>query len=123
MAGADVAVTVKNNEKCGLTLDEEAEMKGQGRGSGQGRGQGAGAGSGGGMGAGGGGRGQGGSGMGTGGSCLCPKCGRHFSHHQGVPCLNERCEDCGVALIREGSAHHDEISKRRGEVSGKETEG
>lgn len=104
-------------------------MKGRGRGSGQGRGQGQGAGAGsgsgrgGGMGAGGGGRGQGGGGMGTGGSCLCPKCGRSFPHHQGVPCLNERCEDCGVALIREGSAHHDEISKRRGEVSGKETEG
>ena len=89
-------------------------MKGQGRGSGQGRGQGTGAGSGrgGGMGAGGGGRGQG-VGMGVSGSCLCPKCGRRFPHNQGVPCLNERCEDCGVALIREGSAHHQEILAKR----------
>ncbi len=112
-------------------------MKGRGKASGQGRGQGqragtgpggeggvgGGRGQGGGMGAGGGGRGQGGGGMGTGGSCLCPKCGRHFPHHQGVPCLNERCEDCGVALIREGSAHHDEISKRRGDAVSNETEG
>ena len=112
-------------------------MKGRGKASGQGRGQGqragtgpggeggvgGGRGQGGGMGAGGGGRGQGGGGMGTGGSCLCPKCGRLFPHHQGVPCLNERCEDCGVALIREGSAHHDEISKRRGDAVSNETEG
>ena len=57
------------------------------------------------------------------GPFLCPKCGRLFPHHQGVPCLNERCEDCGVALIREGSAHHDEISKRRGDAVSNETEG
>jgi len=99
-------------------------MKGRGRGSGQGRGQGQGAGTGqGGGGGAGGGRGQGGGGMGTGGSCLCPKCGQRFPHHQGVPCLNERCEDCGVALIREGSAHHEEISQRRGDAASKETEG
>ena len=98
-------------------------MKGRGKGSGQGRGQGqgAGAGMGGGRGVGGG-RGQGSAGMGAGGSCLCPKCGRHFPHHQGVPCLNERCEDCGVALIREGSAHHQEIAERRGDAASNETE-
>jgi hypothetical protein len=77
-------------------------MKGQGRNGGRGFDRG--------RGQGGGGRGQGGCGMGAGGSCLCPKCGRRFPHHQGVPCLNERCEDCGVALIREGSAHHQEMS-------------
>jgi len=98
-------------------------MKGRGKGSGQGRGQGQGAGTGPGGGGGvGGGRGQGGGGMGAGGSCLCPKCGRRFPHNQGVPCLNERCEDCGVALIREGSAHHQEIAQRRGETGGDETE-
>jgi len=92
-------------------------MKGQGTGGGQGRGQGRGGGSGTG-----GGRGQGGGGMGTGGSCVCPKCGRRFPHHQGVPCLNERCEDCGVALIREGSAHYQEITARRGEAGSSERE-
>jgi len=96
-------------------------MKNQGRGGGQGAGAGSGRG-GGGMGAGGGGRGQGGGGMGTGGSCVCPKCGRSFSHHRGVPCLNERCSDCGVALVREGSAHYEQIAQRRGETGGDETE-
>jgi len=86
-------------------------MAGQGRSGG--RGMGAGAGRGGGMGAGGGGRGQGGGGMGSGGFCVCPKCGRRFPHQRGVPCLNERCEDCGVALVREGSAHYEEISAKK----------
>lgn len=93
-------------------------MKGQGRGSRQGRGQGqggAGAGRGGGGGVGGG-RGQG-NGMGAGGSCLCPKCGQRFPHQQGVPCLKERCEECGAALIREDSAHHQEINQRRADAA------
>lgn len=96
-------------------------MKGQGRGSGQG--QGAGGGQGGQGGRGGGGGGQGGGAMGAGGSCLCPKCGRRFPHQRGVPCLNERCEDCGVALIREGSAHHQQIAQRRDNAARKGTEG
>ena len=74
------------------------------------------------MGAGGGGRGQGGGGMGVSGSCICPKCGQRFAHHRGVPCLDERCENCGVALIREGSAHHDEILKRHGDAGSDEKE-
>ncbi len=91
-------------------------MKCRGRGSGQGRGQGFGARPGNRRGGIGGGGGQGGGGMGAGGSCVCPKCGRSYAHHQGVPCLKERCEDCGVALIREGSAHHEQLAKER--VSG-----
>lgn len=82
-------------------------MKGQGRGDGQGSG--AGSGRGGGMSKG---RGRG-VGMGSGGFCICPTCGKRFSHQQGVPCLEERCRDCGVALVREGSAHHKEIQQRR----------
>jgi len=82
-------------------------MQGQGRGGGQGSGAGYGTG-----------RvsGRGSGGMGAAGFCLCPKCGKSTPHQQGVPCLNERCPDCGVALIREGSAHHDEIKKRRGDA-------
>jgi hypothetical protein len=97
-------------------------MKGQRTGNGQGRGQGqgAGAGSGGGRGAG---YGKGGGGMGAGGSCLCPKCGRRSLHRQGVPCLQERCPDCGVAMVREGSAHHQEIVSRRGNADGVKKEG
>jgi len=72
-------------------------MQGQGRGGGRGAGAGSGR----------------GGGMGSGGFCICPKCGERFPHQQGVPCLEERCRDCGVALVREGSAHHKEIQKRR----------
>ena len=87
-------------------------MKGLGRGSGRGQGRGQG------TGAGGGGRGAGGGrmaggGMGAGGSCVCPKCGKSFPHSPGAPCLKERCPECGVALVREGSAHHQEIEARR----------
>jgi hypothetical protein len=75
-------------------------MRGQGSGSGRGAGGGAG-------------RGQGGGGMGAGGFCICPKCGQRYPHQQGAPCLKERCQDCGAALVREGSAHHLEIQERR----------
>jgi hypothetical protein len=51
-------------------------------------------------------------GMGVVGSCICPKCGQRFPHNRGVPCLDERCKECCVALIRKGSAHHQEIIKR-----------
>ena len=74
---------------------------------GQGRGQGGG-------GRGGGGRPGGpGGGMGAGGACICPKCGQRQPHRPGVPCLEERCPECGVALIREGSPHHQDIEQRR----------
>jgi hypothetical protein len=51
--------------------------------------------------------------MGAGGFCLCPKCGTRFPHEPGVPCLEQRCPHCGGALVREGSAHHQEIEARR----------
>ncbi len=98
-------------------------MKGQGRGNGQGRGAGGGQGGGQGGGRGGGGRGQDGAAMGAGGSCLCPKCGKSFPHQPGVPCLNERCAECGVALVREGSPHHQQILQRREKAADKRTEG
>jgi len=85
---------------------------------GSGRGQG-----GGGMGAGGGGGGQGGGGMGAGGWCVCPKCGKRTPHQPGVGCLKERCTECGVALVREGSPHHQEITSRQPGAGGDETEG
>jgi hypothetical protein len=104
-------------------------MRGQGsgggRGAGAGRGGGSGRGQGGGMGGGqgsGSGRGQGGGmgggGMGAGGFCICPKCGNRYPHQQGVPCLKERCQDCGAALVREGSAHHLEIQQKRAGARG-----
>jgi hypothetical protein len=71
-------------------------------------GQGSGRGAGGGRG----GSGAGG-GMGGGGFCVCPKCGQREPHQPGVPCLQERCPSCGVAMVREGSPHHQEIESRR----------
>jgi len=85
---------------------------------GQGSGKGAGAGGGRGRGAGGGRGPMGGGGMGAGGFCICPKCGERVAHRPGVPCLEERCPGCGVALVREGSQHHTEIEKRRGTADG-----
>jgi hypothetical protein len=92
--------------------------RGQGRGQerGQGRGQGMQAGQGSGRGGSqvGGRSGQGG-GLGGGGFCICPKCGKKVQHRPGTPCLDERCPSCGVALVREGSPHHQEIESRRAE--------
>ena len=51
--------------------------------------------------------------MGSGGFCLCPKCGKKFPHGSGLRCMDERCPDCGVALVREGSDHHRKIESRR----------
>jgi hypothetical protein len=80
-----------------------------GRGGGGGRGQGDG-----GMGSG---SGRGGfGGLGAGGLCVCPKCGYQTPHQAGTPCLDERCPTCGVALVREGSPHHQEIENRRAET-------
>lgn len=52
-------------------------------------------------------------GMGRGGYCLCPKCGAKFPHRPGVPCKEERCPKCGVAMVREGSYHHQLIEEKK----------
>jgi len=36
--------------------------------------------------------------------------------------MQERCAACGVALVREGSPHHQEILARRAPVVGEEPE-
>lgn len=59
------------------------------------------------------GRGGCGSSLGAGGACICPKCGQRFPHNAGIPCIEERCPSCGVAMVREGSPHHQEIESRR----------
>ena len=51
--------------------------------------------------------------VGSRGVCVCPKFGRAASHVPGVPCMQERCPDCGVAMVRDGSAHHQQIIARR----------
>ena len=80
-------------------------MPKKGRGQGQGQGMQSGGGAGRGLG--------GGGGLGGTGSCICPKCGQRVPHSAGKPCLQERCPHCGVALVREGSPHHQEIESRR----------
>jgi hypothetical protein len=89
-------------------------MPKQGRGQGRGQGIQAGRGSGSGSGRGRGGSGEGG-GMGGGGFCVCPKCGQRVPHQPGTPCLQERCPTCNVAMVREGSPHHQEIESRLAE--------
>jgi hypothetical protein len=91
-----------------MTQQARGEARGKGSGAGRGRGRGQGNG-----GMGGGVRREGGGGLGAGGFCLCPKCGYRTSHQPGAPCLDERCPTCGVALVREGSPHHQEIESRR----------
>ncbi|MGA1870746.1 MAG: hypothetical protein ACMUJM_19600 [bacterium] len=39
-------------------------------------------------------------GAGPGGSCVCPQCGTHVLHQQGVPCNNIDCPKCGNKMVR-----------------------
>ncbi len=61
--------------------------------------------------------------MGAGGACLCIRCGHRLPHRRGVPCLQERCPECGAALVREGSIHHQEVVSRRDNAADAKNEG
>lgn len=52
--------------------------------------------------------------MGNGGCCICPKCGYKKEHTPGIPCREEKCPECNIPLIREGSYHHQLIQKKKG---------
>ena len=52
-------------------------------------------------------------GMGSGGYCVCVKCGARVPHRSGKPCLEERCPNCGKALVREGGDHHRAALERK----------
>lgn len=84
-------------------------------------GQGSGAGKGlcNGRGAGGRNRDQEGAGLGAGGFCVCAKCGYRAPHSSGVPCMQDHCPKCGVAMVREGSDHHQKILKKKAEKEGR----
>jgi hypothetical protein len=48
----------------------------------------------------GGGKGRGG-GQGRGaGVCVCPQCGRTAAHRLGIPCMDEKCPECNIRMIR-----------------------
>ncbi|MGB4704132.1 MAG: ferredoxin [Candidatus Saccharicenans sp.] len=55
-------------------------------------------------------------GLGPFGFCLCPKCGHRQPHRPGVPCREERCPNCGTALVREGSEHDRMIKEKKGKI-------
>jgi hypothetical protein len=40
-----------------------------------------------------------------------------------VPCLQERCPECGAALVREGSIHHQDVISRRENAADAKNEG
>lgn len=84
-------------------LGEEVSSMNQqnqgGMGPGGGRGQGGGGQGGRGQGRRGWGR-QGGIAAGPGGACVCPQCGYKEPHEVGIPCMQQRCPTCGVALVR-----------------------
>ncbi len=57
-----------------------------------------------------------GQGARAGGFCVCPKCGFRKPHQAGVPCMDERCSQCGSVMVREGSYHHRSFEdKKKGE--------
>jgi len=45
--------------------------------------------------------------------CVCVHCGTRIEHTPGVRCIQERCPECGRAMLREGSAHYEAYMKRR----------
>ncbi len=56
-----------------------------------------------------------GEGMGPIGNCVCVKCGYSTSKKPGIPCMDEKCPECGTVLLREGSPHYI-IAKKKQET-------
>ena len=53
-----------------------------------------------------------GEGMGPIGNCVCVKCGYSTSKKPGIPCMDEKCPECGTVLLREGSPHYINAKKK-----------
>jgi uncharacterized protein len=48
--------------------------------------------------------------------CICIHCGTKIPHQKGKPCRESNCPECGRALLREGSYHHQLYLKKQGEI-------
>lgn len=48
------------------------------------------------------------------GFCICPKCGYKRFHEPGISCREEKCSQCGIKMVREGSYHHKLIKQKGG---------
>lgn len=82
------------------TVREVTTMKAKGRGQGAGAGKSQGRGQGQGRGGQRPGRKGGGAAGADFGFCVCPQCGRQQAHQRGMPCVEQQCPKCGIALIR-----------------------
>lgn len=40
-------------------------------------------------------------GSGPGGFCVCPKCGKKVGHVRAVPCVEQKCPQCGTRMLKE----------------------
>lgn len=43
---------------------------------------------------------MGGAVLGPSGECVCPGCGTKAPHQQGAPCTEQKCPQCGGAMVR-----------------------
>ena len=83
-----IAERLRTNKE-GMEMTRRDRPRGRGQVSGGGRGRAGGRGRGGGFAA------------GPGGYCVCPNCGEKEVHQLGIPCFEQKCPNCGKAMIRE----------------------
>jgi len=31
--------------------------------------------------------------------CVCPKCGKTVEHARGIPCVEQKCPECGASMV------------------------
>ena len=43
---------------------------------------------------------MGGTGAGPVGECVCPQCKTRSPHQPGTPCVQQKCPQCGSAMVR-----------------------
>lgn len=73
-------------------MGRKGSNRGGGRGAGRGGGKGQGRGTG---------RMGGSQAAGPDGFCICPECNHKVTHQAGKPCYDQKCPECGSAMLRE----------------------